>query len=62
MEVKRGEDIHEDPWDFLEKELQNFQKVLKDLEAGKQLEFGKTIKKILKNNFYQLVTSILRLT
>ena len=37
MEVKRGEDIHEDPWDFLEKELQNFQKVLKDLEAGKQL-------------------------
>ena len=35
MEVKRGEDIHEDPWDFLEKELQNFQKVLKDLEAGK---------------------------
>ena len=34
MEVKRGEDIHEDPWDFLEKELQNFQKVLKDLESG----------------------------
>ena len=37
MEVKRGEDIHEDPWDFLEKELQNFQKVLKDLESGEYI-------------------------
>ena len=36
MEVKRGADI-EDPWAFLEKELQTFQQVLKELESGKKL-------------------------
>ena len=36
MEVKRGADI-EDPWAFLEKELETFQQVLKELESGKKL-------------------------
>ena len=35
MEVKRSEDIHEDPWAFLEKELETFQQVLRELESGK---------------------------
>jgi len=34
MEVKRSEDIHEDPWAFLEKELETFQQVLRELESG----------------------------
>jgi len=34
MEVKRSEDIHEDPWSFLEKELETFQQVLRELESG----------------------------
>ena len=35
MEVKRSEDIHEDPWTFLEKELETFQQVLRELESGR---------------------------
>ena len=39
MEVKRSEDIHEDPWAFLEKELETFQQVLRELESGKGIFF-----------------------
>ena len=41
MEVKRSEDIHEDPWAFLEKELETFQQVLRELESGRGIFFIK---------------------
>ena len=40
MEVKRSEDIHEDPWAFLEKELETFQQVLRELESGRGIFFN----------------------
>ena len=45
MEVKRSEDIHEDPWaafremSFLEKELEAFEQVLRELEPGTSESF-----------------------
>ena len=39
MEVTRSEDIHEDPWAFLEKELETFQQVLRELEPGTSESF-----------------------
>ena len=39
MEVKRSEDIHEDPWTFLEKELETFQQVLRELESGRNFKY-----------------------
>ena len=41
MEVTRSEDIHEDPWAFLEKELETFQQVLRELESGRGIFFIK---------------------
>ena len=45
MEVKRSEDIREDPWAafremaFLEKELEAFEQVLRELEPGTSESF-----------------------
>ncbi len=37
MEVKTSDQITEEPWAFLEKELEQFQRVIKDLEDGPRL-------------------------
>ena len=51
MEVKRSEDIHEDPWAFLEKELETFQQVLRELESGRGIFFIKLKCHKLSNQF-----------
>ena len=55
--VKTSEQIDEKPWVFLEKELQEFEKVMKQLEEG---EFQLSIESKLTTSIWQLFLHDLR--
>ena len=53
--VKTSEQIDEKPWVFLEKELREFEKVMKQLEEG---EFQLSIESKLTTSIWQLFYTI----